>query len=232
MSSGLTALKTTLLFVLFSTTLLASPGFPFPKTYANEDADAMCFREAVAGWAENYLGLPYRYAGRSPETGFDCSGFTHFVFKEFGFELSPSSATQSKQGVHIPLNEVTTGDLLFFGRSGRIQHVALIVKRTEEGIFCAHATCSRGIIVENVSKSSYWSPRILFARDVISGADNIPPVNTVYAVENKPKHKNHTAFLCDDQPLLSLLPGAFGRDDARRDLVFDLSKEHPTARFQ
>jgi hypothetical protein len=215
-------LKTTLVFLLLSIALTLHASRPNPPA---EDADAMCFREALAGWGENYLGIRYRYAGRSPETGFDCSGFTHFVFKEFGLTLSPSSATQSKQGVHIPLNEVAPGDLLFFGSSTRIQHVALIVKRTEEGIFCVHATCSRGIIVENVSKSSYWAPRILYARDVLSSVDNIPAVNTVYAAVEKPKHKP-TTFLCDDYPLDAGIYAAGRVNDLQRFLLH-LPQEQP-----
>jgi|GEM_PF-1477488 len=225
MPVDLNQLKTTLVFLLVSITLTLNASRPGPNPPA-EDADAMCFREALAGWGENYLGIRYRHAGRSPETGFDCSGFTHFVFKEFGLTLSPSSATQSRQGVQIPLNEVAPGDLLFFGNSTRIQHVALIVKRTEEGIFCVHATCSRGIIVENVSTSSYWAPRILYARDVISSVDNIPPVISVYAPVENPKHKPTTTFLCDDQPLDARIY-ATGRNNDLRRFLLHLPQEQP-----
>ena len=44
----------------------------------------------------------------------------------------------------------------------------MVVKNTEEGIFCVHSTCSRGIMVENISTSKYWKPKIMFARDVIT----------------------------------------------------------------
>ncbi|MFZ4633207.1 MAG: C40 family peptidase [Saprospiraceae bacterium] len=228
MPVDLNPLKTALVFLLFSITLTLNASRPNPNPPV-EDADAMCFREALAGWGENYLGIRYRHAGRSPETGFDCSGFTHFVFKEFGLTLSPSSATQSKQGVHIPLNEVAPGDLLFFGSSTRIQHVALIVKRTEEGIFCVHATCSRGIMVENVSTSSYWAPRILYARDVISSVDNIPPVKTVYAAETNQRHKP-TTFYCDDHSLAACI-SVIGRNyDLQR--LLHLPQEQPTGIFE
>ena len=221
-------LKTTLVFLLLSIALALHASRPNPPA---EDADAMCFREALAGWGENYLGIRYRYAGRSPETGFDCSGFTHFVFKEFGLTLSPSSATQSKQGVHVPLNEVAPGDLLFFGSRSHIQHVALIVKRTEEGIFCVHATCSRGIIVENVSKSSYWAPRILYARDVLSDVDNIPPVNAVYAAETNQKHKP-TTFYCDDHSPAACISVVDRNFDLQRLLHLPQEQSYTAGLFQ
>jgi hypothetical protein len=160
----------------------ATAGVPLPVDPKSVE-DQMCFREAVVGWSEHYLGVRYVYGGKRPESGLDCSGFTRFILQEFGIDLEHSSAMQSKQGVHVPLNEVMPGDLMFFGLKGRIQHVGLVVKRTEEGIYCAHASSSRGTVVENMTKSSYWRPRILFARDVISGFNNMPEVRMAVARE-------------------------------------------------
>lgn len=140
-------------------------------TYKNrtEDSRVMTLREWVTGYAQNFTGIRYRYAGRSPKTGFDCSGFTSYILKEFDLSVSSSSATQSTQGARISLDEVLPGDLVFFGSKKHIQHVALVVECSAEGIICVHSTCSRGVVVENISTSKYWRPRILFARDVITG---------------------------------------------------------------
>lgn len=129
----------------------------------------MQLRCDVTGYAQNFLGLRYRSAGHSPKTGFDCSGFTNYILDEFGVKVSTSSTTQSRQGLKVPLSDVLPGDLVFFGGRGRIQHVAMVVEKTAEGIFVVHSTCSRGIVVENISTSKYWKPKILFARDVITG---------------------------------------------------------------
>lgn len=134
-----------------------------------EDAEIMQFRNDVIGYAQNFLGLRYRRAGHSPKTGFDCSGFTNYILGEFGVSVSSCSTTQSRQGIKVSLADVKPGDLVFFGSRGRIQHVAMVVEKTAVGIFCVHSTCSRGIIVENISTSKYWKPKILFARDVITG---------------------------------------------------------------
>ncbi|MBK6929905.1 MAG: C40 family peptidase [Saprospirales bacterium] len=125
------------------------------------------FREEIIDYARQFVGIRYRYAGRNPGTGFDCSGFTSYILEKFDAEVSSSSSTQSVQGIKVPLRNVMPGDLLFFGRRGRIQHVAIVVENNPDGIICVHSTCSRGVIVENVSTSSYWRPRILFARDVL-----------------------------------------------------------------
>lgn len=131
------------------------------------NAASMQLRKNIVNKAQKYVGTAYKYAGGQPSTGFDCSGFTSFVFKEFNIQLSPASAEQAKQGYKIPLEKVKPGDLIFFGDATRIQHVALVVERTKDGIVCVHSTTSRGVIVENISTSTYWKPKILYARDVL-----------------------------------------------------------------
>lgn len=129
------------------------------------------FRQEVVNYALQYIGSGYKSAGTSPKTGFDCSGFTSFVLKQFDVKVSPASAAQSKEGVPVSLSAVQPGDLIIFGRNNKdIQHVALVVERTRDGIICVHSTTSRGVIRENVTASSYWKPLILGARDVVTPA--------------------------------------------------------------
>lgn len=127
-------------------------------------------RNDIAGYAQNYLGLKYRYAGRAPETGFDCSGFTHFVMGTFGIKLSPSSSQQATQGEPVKLTETQPGDLVFFRRSSRsrVSHVAMVYSNDENGIYIIHSTNSRGIVIDNLMESAYWRPKIYKARRVIT----------------------------------------------------------------
>ncbi len=139
------------------------------KTETNTDSNASPFRSKVVNYGQKFVGTTYKYAGQSPKTGFDCSGFTSYVLNNYGVTVSPASAIQATEGHWIALDKVLPGDLIFFGESTKkISHVALVVKRGPEGITCVHATTSRGVIVENVSQSTYWKTKILFARDVIS----------------------------------------------------------------
>jgi cell wall-associated NlpC family hydrolase len=127
------------------------------------------FRQKVVDYGKKFVGVNYLYAGQSPKTGFDCSGFTSYVLKEYGVVASPASAIQAKEGRYVELDQVLPGDLIFFGDSKKkIQHVALVVSRGLDGITCVHSTSSRGVIVENISQSTYWKPKILFARDLIT----------------------------------------------------------------
>ncbi|MBK6994275.1 MAG: C40 family peptidase [Lewinellaceae bacterium] len=137
-----------------------------PGTYT--EAVATPFRKKVVDYGKN-LSARITSPGQSPKTGFDCSGFTSYVLKEFGVIASPASSIQASEGRYVAIDKVMPGDLIFFGQSKKkISHVAMVVKRGSDGITCVHSTTSRGVIVENISQSSYWKPKILFARDVIS----------------------------------------------------------------
>lgn len=156
-------------------------------------------RNDVVEYAKQFLGLRYRYAGRDA-TGFDCSGFTHYVMKNFNIDLSACSRTQSTQGKKILLKEVKSGDLIFFrqSRRSRISHVAMVVSNDQRGIFIIHST-SRGVVVDNLMESKYWRPKIFMARDV---AD---PFTGRYAVERAQQLLAHQAKLKNLQLDLTLL---------------------------
>lgn len=134
-------------------------------------------RGDVVDYAKKFLGSRYRYAGRDV-SGFDCSGFTHYVMKNFSISLSACSRTQSTQGKKILVKDTKPGDLIFFRRSSRsrISHVAMVVSNDQRGIFIIHST-SRGVVVDDLMNSKYWRPKIYMARDV---AD---PFTERYAVE-------------------------------------------------
>ncbi len=178
-SQGYKALLTLVFVVLINSLALAfSDAFPVnsdstayiaPIPAAAMQVAEMELRQSIVGYAKNYLGRKYRYGGRTPETNFDCSGFTHHVMGVFGIHLSPSSVQQSLQGDPVKLKEVQTGDLIFFRRSARsrISHVAMVVSNDEDKIFIIHSTL-RGIVIDDLMKSSYWRPKIHSARRVIN----------------------------------------------------------------
>ncbi len=82
--------------------------------------------ERVVHIAEQFLGLPYVYGGSTP-AGFDCSGFTSYVFKQLGYNLYRSSYQQINNGIPVSKSELKPGDLLLFKKQGasRIHHVGI-----------------------------------------------------------------------------------------------------------
>lgn len=125
-------------------------------------------RHNIVNYAKKQQGVPYKYAGRNPR-GFDCSGFTYYVYNEFNIELTPVSRVQETEGRKVLLKDAQAGDLIFFrkSRAGSVFHVALVVDNGPNGISVIHSTSSRGVIVENISQSSYWKSKISSARSFL-----------------------------------------------------------------
>ena len=121
----------------------------------------------VVEYAKQFVGTRYIYAGKDPR-GFDCSGFTRYVMKEFDVSLSASSRLQEDQGEAIPVSKARAGDLIFFRREkkGRVFHVALVVSNARDGLKVIHST-NRGVVIDNISNNSYWRPKISTARAVL-----------------------------------------------------------------
>lgn len=120
-------------------------------------------------YASDFLGTRYKYSGTTPK-GFDCSGFMHFIFKEYGLDISGSSASLGRKGMRVPILSAQPGDLLFFGVKGKIHHVGMVVKNVDNQLLMIHSSSSRGVVIENVWDSAYWRKRLLFAKDILSGS--------------------------------------------------------------
>lgn len=138
-----------------------------------EGVDAEDNAEMIAdmiSYAKKFIGTRYVRGGKSPK-GFDCSGFTSYVFKQFGYSLSASSAAQYTQGDKIERDEVMTGDLLFFtgrnSRSGRVGHVGIAIDNNPETgeITFIHAAISGGIRIDRIS-APYYASRFIGAKRV------------------------------------------------------------------
>ena len=74
----------------------------------------------VVGIALQYLGVPYVWGGSSPSTGFDCSGFTSYVFAQIGVSLPHHAASQFGYGTPVPYEQLAPGDLVFFSGLGHV----------------------------------------------------------------------------------------------------------------
>ena len=83
--------------------------------------------QEIADCAQEFLGYEYRYAGKSPETGFDCSGLVWYVYGRFGIPLNRTAADQAKNGVPVPPEEIAPGDILLFYRGGWIGYAGIYI---------------------------------------------------------------------------------------------------------
>lgn len=146
------------------------PGTDYGPVPPSVSSKEMLLRKDITSFAQTHLGITYKYAGKSPSTGFDCSGFTSFVMSKYGIKISASSRDQALQGSSVDVAKVKPGDLIFFRRSASepIFHVSLVVSNDSKGIQVVHSTTSRGVIVDNITASKYWKPYIDSAKDVVA----------------------------------------------------------------
>ncbi|HEX6761605.1 MAG TPA: C40 family peptidase [Gaiellaceae bacterium] len=81
-------------------------------------------RASIVRYARRFLGVPYTWGGTSPASGFDCSGFTRFVFAHFGVSLPHYTFAQFDRGRAVSRRSLRPGDLVFFDGAG---HVGLYI---------------------------------------------------------------------------------------------------------
>ncbi|MDQ3205724.1 MAG: C40 family peptidase [Pseudomonadota bacterium] len=110
------------------------------------------------------LGTPYRWGGATPDRGFDCSGLVSYVFRQaMGLELPRVSQDMAKAGELVADRAaLSEGDLVFFGRRGRVDHVGIYLG---EGNFVHAPSRGKDVMVSSL-ETGYWSSKFLSARRV------------------------------------------------------------------
>ena len=112
----------------------------------------------IAALAARYVGLPYRWGGASPATGFDCSGFTWYVYKQAGIAIPNHDLKgQLGAGARIAKGDLQPGDLVFFQNTYKagLSHAGVYVG---EGVF-VHAVDEHTSVAYGRLDSPYWRPR-------------------------------------------------------------------------
>lgn len=118
---------------------------------------------AVVAKAKSYIGYKYVYGGSSPSTGFDCSGFTSYIYKQFGVSLNRTAAGQYSNGTAVSRANLQPGDLVMFGKSG-INHVGIYIG----GGMIVHAENSSTGVTTDTINSGYYNNNYVGARRIFN----------------------------------------------------------------
>ena len=120
---------------LFLSESLLAPGLADPEARLLQAADSLLSAargglappssRGVLQTAFSKVGLPYKFGGTSPQTGFDCSGFVGWVYGQHGVKLPRSSPDMLGVGRSVDRQKLQPGDLVFFGRQQRVTHVGI-----------------------------------------------------------------------------------------------------------
>jgi cell wall-associated NlpC family hydrolase len=123
-------------------------------------------RDKIVAYATTFIGVKYVWAGSDP-SGFDCSGYTSYILKKFNISVTRTASGQMQGASKIKLNNAFKGDLVFFGHSGNITHVGIVISEKGEALSMIHASTSKGIMITNIDTSTYWKPKLKGAGKVV-----------------------------------------------------------------
>ena len=134
------------------------------ETTSNNDekTDTGVTGEDVVAYAKTFLGCKYVYGASGPST-FDCSGFTQYVYKHFGYSLYRTSGEQRKNGIAVSKSELKAGDILCFEG-----HVGIYVGKNSDGerTFIHAESPSTGVRISSLDQK-YYTNSYICARRII-----------------------------------------------------------------
>lgn len=122
--------------------------------------------QAVVDYAKQFLGYPYVVGGKTPKTGFDCSGFTRYIYLNFGYSLGATAATQNNIGTEVSKENLEPGDLILFYDEAKTKtgHTGVYISN---GDFIHAANPDRGVVIDNINTNSYYRERFITAKRIV-----------------------------------------------------------------
>ena len=140
----------------------------FPFLFFGQDCLSSENADSLLAFSKKFLGTPYRYASMNPQKGFDCSGFTSYVFNHFGYKVPRSSLEYEKFGKSINKDSAKAGDIIVFrgtnAKNKRPGHVGIVIERTENDLVFIHSSSNKkrgGVIISTFNQSPYYLKRFI-----------------------------------------------------------------------
>lgn len=161
-----------------------SPSCSETTYLANHTAtQALSLTSQLRNTAMTYIGVPYAGGGTSPR-GFDCSGFTQYVFASGGYSLLRTVAQQLQSGIIIPKEDLQCGDLVFFKYTTSVgslySHVGIYIGNNQ----ILHASSTRGVTINDLSEPYYVDHYLCARRVVLSDVSGVNTIPSVIGAQN------------------------------------------------
>ncbi|MCY6354951.1 C40 family peptidase [Clostridium sp. ZS2-4] len=118
--------------------------------------------ERVVEYSYKFIGRPYVWAASGP-SAFDCSGFTSYVYRKFGYSLPHYTGYQVQMGSTVPRNNLKSGDLVFFDTIGSDSHVGIYIGN---GKFIHASSGKKEVTISDLGQS-YYNSRYSTARRIV-----------------------------------------------------------------
>lgn len=118
-------------------------------------------RDSIVTYSQSFMGVPYVWGGTSP-SGFDCSGFLYYVYKQFGVKVSRASSGYENYGKKVDLKKAKPADIMLFTGTDvskkKIGHVGMVLRNENGVIDFIHASSSKkhfGVTITRYNNSGY-----------------------------------------------------------------------------
>jgi hypothetical protein len=133
------------------------------ETFAKTDEITPINYDQLLPIAKKFIGVPYAWGGTSP-SGFDCSGYISFVYKQLGIDLPRISKDMAKSGEPVKRSQLRVGDLVFFNTYGSdISHAGIYIGNNQ----FIHSQDGKGVSISLLNDPFYWSKRYVGATRVL-----------------------------------------------------------------
>ena len=124
--------------------------------------------DSLLTFAKKFLGTKYKYAHCDPKSGFDCSGFTYYVFGHFNIKVPRSSIDYAKFGTKIAKDSARKGDVIVFtgtnAKNRHAGHVGIVISNPGEDLRFIHCSSNKkkgGVIMSSFKESPYYEKRFI-----------------------------------------------------------------------
>ena len=145
-----------------SSSYSSATGYDDSYSSGSSSSSSTSLGTQIANYGMSFVGYPYVYGGTSP-SGFDCSGFVQYIYRQFGYSINRTATAQLANGYYVSYDSLIPGDLVFFGSGSSASHVGMYIGGGE----FVHAANSRsGVKISSLSES-WYAARYIGARRIV-----------------------------------------------------------------